>query len=184
MAPAEQRRRRRPSSEPYPRNAAARRCVLRGGLRAARVPRASSSPHTTWHEAVARTHRVFARVVTSGSPLATYARIPRLARLSRASRQVTAGSNPRDGLGASPSRLLPRRVQRSSPNDSRNGSNSRALTALLESWVTRRNQPRDGPRPRADRRGLLRKVDLMCSSTSDTPTRARHGRRCGPRQDA
>src|SRR5216683_3700064 len=34
----------------------------------------------------------------------------------------------------------PRGAQRSSPNDSRKGSNSRALTALLESWV---NDSRD-----------------------------------------
>src|SRR2546422_9942850 len=37
-----------------------------------------------------------------------------------------------------------RGAQRSSPNDSRNGSNSRALTALLESWV---NDSRDGRFP-------------------------------------
>ena len=35
-------------------------------------------------------------------------------------------------------------VQRSSPNDSRKGSNSRALTALLESWV---NDSRDSASP-------------------------------------
>src|SRR5438105_6334086 len=34
-----------------------------------------------------------------------------------------------------PSRHLPRWAQRPSPNDSRNGSMSRALTALRESWV-------------------------------------------------
>src|ERR1700694_4163200 len=35
-------------------------------------------------------------------------------------------------------------VQRLSPNDSRKGSNSRALTALLESWV---NDSRDSASP-------------------------------------
>src|ERR1700681_2530368 len=38
----------------------------------------------------------------------------------------------------------PRGAQRSSPNDSRKGSNSRALTALLESWV---NDSRDSASP-------------------------------------
>ena len=96
--------------------------------------------HTTWREAVARTQRRIARVVHwRWSPPVTYARIPRSARLSRAFLRVTKGSNPRDGLSKAitPS---PRGAQRSSPNDSRKGSNSRALTALLESWV---NDSRD-----------------------------------------
>ena len=80
---------------------------------------------------------------TGGSPPVTYARIPRSARLSRAFLRVTKGSNPRDGLlkAITPS---PRGAQRSSPNDSRKGSNSRALTALLESWV---NDSRDSASP-------------------------------------
>src|SRR6266516_3032406 len=44
-----------------------------------------------------------------------------------------------------PSRLVPRRVQRPSPNDPRNGSKGRALTALLESWV---NDSRGSALPR------------------------------------
>src|SRR6202049_18738 len=56
---------------------------------------------------------------------------------------MTKGRNPRDGLlkAITPS---PRGAQRSSPNDSRKGSNSRALTALLESWV---NDSRDSASP-------------------------------------
>ena len=59
--------------------------------------------------------------------------------LYAAFRRVTEGSELRDGLlkAITP---RPRGAQRSSPNDSRNGSNRRALTALLESWV---NDSRD-----------------------------------------
>jgi hypothetical protein len=83
-----------------------------------------------------------ALVCASSLPV-TYARIPRSARLSRAFLRVTKRSNPRDGLfkAITPS---PRGAQRSSPNDSRKGSNSRALTALLESWV---NDSRDSASP-------------------------------------
>src|SRR5207247_6586912 len=54
--------------------------------------------------------------------------------LYAAFRRVTEGSEVRDGL---PKAITPasRGAQRSSPNDSRNGSNRRALTALLEPWV-------------------------------------------------
>jgi hypothetical protein len=46
-----------------------------------------------------------------------------------ASRRVIEGSEPRDGLltAITPS---PRRAQRAAPNDSRNGSQARALTVL------------------------------------------------------
>src|ERR1700730_14636015 len=54
-------------------------------------------------------------------------------------RRVTEDSNPRDGLFEAATPAL-QGVQRLSPNDSRKGSNSRALTALLESWV---NDSRD-----------------------------------------
>src|SRR5450432_377370 len=73
------------------------------------------------------------------APPVTYARIPPSARLSSGFLRMTKARNPRDGLlqAITPS---PRGAQRSSPNDSRKGSNSRALTALLESWV---NDSRD-----------------------------------------
>src|SRR3984893_14174648 len=58
-------------------------------------------------------------------------------------RRVTEDSNPRDGLFEAATPAL-QGVQRLSPNDSRNGSNIRALTALLESWV---NDSRDGVLP-------------------------------------
>ena len=63
--------------------------------------------------------------------------------LYAAFRRVIEGSEVRDGLpkAVTPS---PRGAQRSSPNDSRNGSNRRALTALLEPWV---NGSRDGRFP-------------------------------------
>src|SRR3984893_6256098 len=60
---------------------------------------------------------------------------------------MTKARNPRDGLlkAITPS---PQGVQRSPPNDSRKGSNSRALTALLESWV---NDSRDLSAPPGER---------------------------------
>lgn len=64
----------------------------------------------------------------------------------------------------------PRRAQRSSPNDSRNGSQSRALTALLESWV---NDSRDARFPgEAPSRGQESAVRRRAGST----TTARNGR--------
>ena len=106
-APAEQRGRRRPSSEPYP-EITANRWRTRIALRARR-PLAG----VTASDVRAHRHR-----------LCVYA----------ASRRVIEGSEPRDGhwKAITPS---PRGAQRASPNDSRKGSNSRALTALLESWV-------------------------------------------------
>ena len=93
--------------------------------------------HTKWREATACTHGDGLRVVT-GTASDVRAQWPRRC-IYAAFRRVTEGSNPRDGLlkAITPS---PLGAQRSSPNDSRKGSNSRALTALLESWV---NDSRD-----------------------------------------
>src|SRR5207302_1870081 len=98
-------------------------------------------------QAVVRTHGAGLRVVISGPPLMTYAHIPPSARLSSGFLRMTKARNPRDGLlkAITPS---PRGAQRSSPNDSRKGSNSRALTALLESWV---NDSRDSGAPPGER---------------------------------
>jgi hypothetical protein len=103
-----------------------------------------ATPRDRRQLAVARTHGAGLRVVISGPPLMTYARIPPSARLSSGFLRMTKARNPRDGLSKAitPS---PRGAQRSSPNDSRKGSNSRALTALLESWV---NDSRDKALPR------------------------------------
>ena len=132
-APAEHCGRRGPSSEPHPRNAAVRRCVLREGLRAARVPRALSSPHDVaskpWRARNAAAHaRRYWR-----APTVTYARIPQSARLSRPSLRVMEGSNPRDGLVETATRQQIGRCNASRRVIHGDGSELRALTALLES---------------------------------------------------
>ena len=124
------------------------RCHL-SSRRACRTSQASTAfiratPRDRRQQAVARTHGAGLRVVISGPPLMTYARIPPSARLSSGFLRMTKARNPRDGLlkAITPS---PRVAQRSSPNDSRKGSNSRALTAFRESWV---NDSRDQALPR------------------------------------
>ena len=79
-------------------------------------------------------------------PLATASDVrahPQRRAICAAFRQVMVDSNPRDGLFEAATPAL-HEVQRLSPNDSRNGSNIRALTALLESWV---NDSRDCASP-------------------------------------
>ena len=119
------------------------RCHL-SSRRACRTSQASTAfiratPRDRRQQAVARTHGAGLRVVISGPPLMTYARIPPSARLSSGLLRMTKARNPRDGLlkAITP---FPRGAQRSSPNDSRKGSKLRALTALRESWV---NDSRD-----------------------------------------
>ena len=85
-----------------------------------------------------------ARVVISGATASDgRAHSDRLC-IYAAFRRVIDGSNPRDGLLERPATPALQEVQCLSPNDSRKGSNSRALTALLESWV---NDSRDKRSP-------------------------------------
>ena len=59
-------------------------------------------------------------------------------------------------------------VQRLSPNDSRNGSNSRALTALLESWVndSRGSRSPGGARSATPRKRVRRRAKSQTNCTN------------------
>jgi pimeloyl-ACP methyl ester carboxylesterase len=79
-------------------------------------------------------------ILLHGWPYDIYSFVDVAPLLASAGYRVTAGSNPGDGLLEGPLTPALQGAQRPAPNDSRKGSNSRALTALLESWV---NDSRD-----------------------------------------
>ena len=165
MAPAEHRRRRRPSPEPQPPRLPPTAARAARDLRDARV-RATSSPHDVACSRSARTHahraRRYWRGVTASDVRAQWQRLC----VRAAFRRVIEGSRNHVMASGRPSRLSAARKRNAPlPNDSRNGSNRRALTALLESWV---NDSRDQALPRGSAIAMPSKRRAAPASSTST----------------